>query len=164
MTVSCRVLGHLAHNATESDVCSLLVLGVCVLPLALTHTLASVRTYYTAFVYSVHWFMPEVWTPAARKSQLCSLWQGLFPARSYFISVGRAMNSTSNIDLQWSLGPLLSHVCFLGDNSLSPFQSCQQEPFVWLQQEMAKAAKSKGRTLHVRRSCTISEMISPWLV
>lgn len=53
MTVSCRVLGHLALNTTESDVFSLLVVGVCVLPLALTHTLASVKIYYTTFVYCV---------------------------------------------------------------------------------------------------------------
>lgn len=46
MTVSCCMLGHLAHSTAESNVCSLSDDCVCFLSVALIHTLASIKTLY----------------------------------------------------------------------------------------------------------------------
>lgn len=96
MTVSCCVLGHLAHSAAESDVCSLSdAWCLCFACCFDSHSCFNKGLLYCRCVQCSLIYARGL--NSSSQSQLRSLLQGLFPARSSFHSLGREMNPTSDI-------------------------------------------------------------------
>lgn len=67
---------------------------------------------------------------------------------------------THGLDLLGSLTMLLNHVCLLGHRWSIIVSILPTRAFLLTLTEDGKTFKSKGWTLHVRRCCTASEMIS----
>lgn len=116
MTVSCCVLGHLAHNVTESDVCSFF--GAWCLCFACCFD--SHSRFSKDLLYCCHVRRSQIYATGLNfSSQKVSAL--LLMATSFFSFPGREMSPTGNIpEVLWSLAALLSHMRFLVVDDLPP--------------------------------------------
>lgn len=115
MTVSCCVLGHLAHNVSESDVCSFFdAWCLCFACCFDSHSRFSKDLLYCCHVQCSQIYARGLNFSSQKVSALLFM-AGAAPARSFFSFPSREMSPTGNIlKVLWSLAVLLSHMCLRG--------------------------------------------------
>lgn len=121
MTVSCCVLGHLAHNVSESDVCSFFdAWCLCFACCFDSHSRFSKDLLYCCHVQCSQIYARGLNFSSQKVSALLFM-AGAAPARSFFFFPSREMSPTGNIlKVLWSLAVLLSHMYLLGADDLCP--------------------------------------------